>query len=147
MKLLVESEISATSYKKLIARLKGMNKKELWEVLDHYIFHVMEDKEVDELLALLDQKNTKEEEPLQLAAEVDEPEYDSERFRPLVAFAVPSEDDLENGKNFLDLLYDQNCFDNYLSIEVKQATAQKLVEFSEKNKLPVCDHWKEYLNV
>jgi len=143
MKLLVESEISATSYKKLVLRLKGLNKKELWEVLDHYIFHVMEDKEVSELLALLDQKDAPK--PEEVAAEVDEPELDSDRFRPIVAHSIPSSEDLEAGKHYLDLLYDQNCFDNYINPSIKTLTAQKLVAFAKKNDIPVQDHWNEYV--
>lgn len=143
MKLLVESEISATAYKKLVLRLKGLNRKELWEILDHYIFHIMEDKEVNELLALLEEKEApKPEDPV--VAEVDEPELDSDRFRPVVAFSIPSDDDLESNKHYLELLYDQNCFDSYMNPKVKTLTAQKLVAFAEKNELPVCDHWKEY---
>lgn len=141
MKLLVESEISATSYKKLVARLKGLNRKELWEILDHYIFHIMEDKEVGELLALLDQNAA--ENPKSVEGEVEEPELDSDRFRPIVATNIPSDSELEEGKYFLDLLYDQNCFDNYIDPRIKSLTAKKLVGFAEKNNLPICDHWTE----
>lgn len=55
MRLLVESEISATRYKRLVDKLKGLSKRDLWKVMDHYIFHVMEDTHVDTLLTLLAQ--------------------------------------------------------------------------------------------
>jgi hypothetical protein len=53
----VEAEISARSYKKLCEKLKGYNKQMLWKVMDHYLFHTMEDHHVEELLKILDTFN------------------------------------------------------------------------------------------
>ena len=50
----IEAEISARAYKKLCEKLKGYNKQGLWKIMDHYIFHTMQDHHVEELLKILD---------------------------------------------------------------------------------------------
>ena len=149
MRLVVESEISATSYKKLVARLRHLSRKQLWEVLDHYIFHVIDDSHVIELLNILDEKalleNGNQTETTSSVLDDDlfftiDPK---ERFRPPVVATIPDDNSLEKFKNQLDLLYDQNCFDYYIVPELKTDVAKKLVSFAMANDLPVLDHWTD----
>jgi hypothetical protein len=150
MKLVVESEISATSYKKLVTRLRHLNKKQLWEVLDHYIFHVMSDNDVTDLMKLLDEKAvTKQTDNAEVAASALDDDLfftidPRERFRPPVIATVPTDDNLEKFKAQLDLLYDQTCFDHYIEPEIRTDVAQKLVGFATEAGIPVLDHWKEF---
>lgn len=148
MKLVVESEISATSYKKLVTRLRHLNKKQLWDVLDHYIFHVMSDTDVNDLMKILDEKAlTKQEGGKEVAASALDDDLfftidPKERFRPPVIATIPTDDNLERFKTQLDLLYDQNCFDFYIEPEIKADVARKLIDFANESGLPVLDHWK-----
>jgi len=150
MRLVVEGEISATSYKKLVTRLRHLNKKQLWEILDHYIFHIMSDTEVTELLNILNEKAlTEQGNGVETAASALDDDLfftidPKERFRPSVIATVPTDDNLEKFKTQLDLLYDQNCFDYYIEPEIKADVAKKLVEFATASSIPVLDHWKEY---
>ena len=147
MKLVVESEISATSYKKLVTRLRHLNKKQLWEILDHYIFHIMSDTNVNELLKILDEKALDEKGEVAASAFDDDLFYTidpKERFRPPVIATVPSDENLEKFKTQLDLLYDYNCFESYISPEIRADVAKKLIDFSTESNLPVLDHWKEF---
>lgn len=150
MKLVVEGEISATSYKKLVTRLRHLNKKQLWEILDHYIFHIMSDTDVTELLNILNEKAlTEQSNGVETAASALDDDLfftidPRERFRPPVIATVPTDDNLEKFKTQLDLLYDQNCFDYYIEPEIKADVAKKLIEFANASAIPVLDHWKEY---
>ena len=150
MKLVVESEISATSYKKLVTRLRHLSKKQLWDVLDHYIFHVISDTDVDNLMKILDGKAlTEQKGDAEVAASALDDDLfftidPKERFRPPVIATVPSDENLEKFKTQLDLLYDQNCFDFYIEPEIKADVANKLVSFATEAGLPVLDHWKEF---
>lgn len=148
MRLVVESEISATSYKKLVTRLKHLNKKQLWEVLDHYIFHVMEDAEVNDLLKILDEKALDENKAEAIASALDDDLFftidPKERFRPPVIATIPTDENLEDFKSQLDLLYDRNCFETYIDPEIRADVAQKLVDFAIKANIPVLDHWVEF---
>ena len=149
MKLLVEGEISATSYKKLLAKLKPLNRKQLWEVLDHYIFHVISDNDVNELLKHLEEKAVVPDDQVTASAEDDDLFYTidpRQRFRSPIISDIPSNDSLERFKDQLDLLYDQNCFDYYIVPELKTEVAKKLVSFAMANDLPVLDHWTEISN-
>jgi len=150
MRLVVEGEISATSYKKLVTRLRHLNKKQLWEILDHYIFHIMSDTEVTELLNILNEKAlTEQGKGIETAASALDDDLfftidPKDRFRSPVIATVPTDDNLEKFKTQLDLLYDQNCFDYYIEPEIKADVAKKLVEFATASAIPVLDHWKEY---
>lgn len=151
MRLIVEGEISATSYKKLVTRLRHLNKKQLWEILDHYLFHLMSDKDVAELMnilnerALTEQQNTTNE--VAASALEDDLFYavdPQDRFNPPVIATVPSDESLEKFKGQLDLLYDQNCFSYYIEPEIRTDVAKKLVSFASASDLPILDHWKVY---
>ena len=150
MRLVVEGEISATSYKKLLAKMKHLNKKQLWEILDHYIFHVMTDVEVEELLNLLNEKaltETGNQTDVAASALDDDLFYTidpRERFRSPVISTIPSDDSLEKFKSQLDLLYDKNCFESYIEPEIRADVAQKLIAFATEANIPVLDHWKEF---
>jgi hypothetical protein len=150
MKLVVESEISATSYKKLVARLRHLNKKQLWEILDHYIFHIISDADVTELLNILNEKALSENDnKIETAASAldDDLFYTidpRERFRSPVISTIPSDENLEKFKNQLDLLYDQTCFENYIVPEIRQDVAKKLISFAETSDIPVLDHWTDF---
>ncbi len=150
MKLIVEGEISAKSYKKLVSKLKNLNKKQLWEILDHYIFHVMSDTNVDELLALLDERALSDG---SIPKEVDASALDDDlfytvdpkdRFHSPIITTIPTTESLEKFKGQLDLLYDQACFDHYIDPYVQQDVAKKLVEFSKSEGIPVLGHWLFY---
>jgi len=52
----IEADISARSYKKLMEKIRGYNKKELLHILDHYLVHVIDDTHVDELLSILNDR-------------------------------------------------------------------------------------------
>jgi hypothetical protein len=148
MQLVVEGEISATSYKKLVTRLRNLSKKQLWDILDHYLFHVMNDKEVDELINILNEKALTENKSEAVASALDDDLFYTidlrERFRPPVIATLPSDDDLEKFKDQLDLLYDRNCFESYIEPEIKADVAQKLVAFATAANIPVLDHWMEF---
>lgn len=152
MKLIVEGEISATSYKKLVLRLKNLNKKQLWEVLDHYIFHTMNDAQVIELLNILDQQALERDGinrsvPVAAAASDDDLFYGADprlRFRTRFIDTIPTDDALHAVKSQLDLLYDYNCFDCYIEPEIRADVAKKLVEFAATNEIPVAEHWVDF---
>jgi hypothetical protein len=146
---LVEGEISATSYKKLVTRLKPLTKKQLWDVLDHYIVHVITDQNADELLQHLDESALEEE---QQAVNVAASAMDDDlfytidpklRFRPYAIATVPTEESLVENKHRLELLYDKHCFSAYIEPNVKQDVANRLVAFASQQDLPVLDHWIE----
>ena len=148
MKLVVEGEISATSYKKLVSRLKPLNKKQLWEILDHYIFHVISDEHVDELLKILNEKALTNQTGEVAASAADDDLFytidPKERFRPPVIATIPTDGSLDRFKNQLDLLYDKNCFENYIESEIKAEVAKKLISFATAANIPVLDHWREF---
>lgn len=155
MKLLVEGEISATSYKKLVAKLKNLSKKQLWEVLDHYIFHVMNDANVIELLNILDERalerdpinRTFPQQDATASASDDDMFFHVDpkvKFRPRAISTLPTDEMLLAGKGELDLLYDYNCFDSYIEPEIRASVAKKLIEFAESNGVPVADHWIDF---
>jgi len=148
MRLVVEGEISATSYKKLVTRLRHLNKKQLWDILDHYIFHIMSDANVTELLNILNEKALEETKTETAASALDDDLFFTidprERFRPFAIATVPSENELEKFKTQLDLLYDRTCFESYIEPEIKAEVAQKLISFAMDSDIPVLDHWIEY---
>lgn len=148
MKLVVEGEISATSYKKLVSRLKPLSKKQLWEVLDHYIFHVMSDDDVNELLKILNEKALTDQTGQATASAADDDLFftidPKERFRPPVIATIPTDDNLDRFKTQLDLLYDQNCFEYYIEPEIRAEVAKKLISFATSADIPVLAHWKEF---
>jgi hypothetical protein len=147
---LVEGEISATSYKKLVTRLRPLSKKQLWEILDHYVFHVITDENAAELLKLLDEKaleSEKEASNIAASAMDDDLFYTIDpklRFRPYAIATIPTEESLREVKNQLELMYDENCFASYIHPDIKQDVASKLIEFASQQDLPVLDHWKIY---
>ena len=149
MKLVVESEISATSYKKLVSRLRHLSKKQLWEILDHYIFHIISDKDVTELLNILNEKAlTDNGNQVETSASVLDDDLfftidPRQRFRPPVIGTIPDDNSLEKFRDQLDLLYDQNCFDYYIDPDIKADVARKLIAFANANNLPVLDHWTD----
>lgn len=148
MRLVVEGEISATSYKKLVTRLKHLNKKQLWEILDHYIFHIMADSDVTELLNILNEKALEETKTETAASALDDDLFftidPQDRFRPSVLATIPSDDNLEKFKSQLDLLYDRTCFESYIDPEVRADVARKLISFATASDSPVLDHWIEF---
>jgi len=148
MRLVVEGEISATSYKKLVTRLKHLNKKQLWEILDHYIFHIMADSDVTELLNILNEKALEETKTETAASALDDDLFftidPQDRFRPSVLATIPSDDNLEKFKSQLDLLYDRTCFESYIDPEVRADVARKLISFATASEIPVLDHWIEF---
>lgn len=148
MRLVVEGEISATSYKKLVTRLRNYNKKQLWEILDHYIFHIMTDADVENLLNILNEKALVDNKSEAVASALDDDLFYAidprERFRSPIIATLPSDDDLEKFRDQLDLLYDRNCFDSYIEPEIRADVAQKLISFSTAASLPVLDHWIEF---
>jgi len=131
----VQGEISATNYKRLVAKLQGCNKRQLWKILDHYIFHVIQDQHVEELLKILDEQPV---EQVTAAADIALPE----RIRPLFRDTVGA-DDLTAHRDSLDLLYDPTYF-SYLEQAATKTVAQKLVAFATEQGLPVQDHWAAY---
>lgn len=155
----VESEISATSYKKLIKRLRGLNRKSLLAIFDHYIVHVITDENVAELLSILDEIErtntpiTAEVSPFDNAGfELPEKTFDEEivkleYLRPKFPDMLTPED-LESNRNRLDLMFDEGYFDYLIPSEKDtKGLAQKLIDFSEQNDLPVEDHWRRYAGV
>lgn len=148
MKLVVESEISATSYKKLVSRLKNLSKKQLWDVLDHYIFHVISDEHVDELLKILNEQALTDQTNQVAASAVDDDLFftidPKERFRPPVLATIPTDENLDRFKDQLDLLYDRNCFEYYIEPDIRPEVAKKLISFAATADLPILAHWKEF---
>jgi hypothetical protein len=148
MRLVVEGEISATSYKKLLAKMKHLNKKQLWDILDHFIFHTMTDAQVNELLTILNEKTLTDSGQEIAASALDDDLFYSidpkERFRSPILSTIPPEESLEKFKDQLDLLYDQNCFETYIEPEIRAEVAQKLISFATAADIPVLDHWKDY---
>lgn len=148
MRLVVEGEISATSYKKLVTRLRHLNKKQLWEILDHYIFHIMSDTNVTELLNILNEKALEETKTETAASALDDDLFFTidprDRFRPPVIATIPTDDELDKFKSQLDLLYDRTCFESYIDPEIRAEVAQKLISFATVSDIPVLDHWVEF---
>jgi len=140
----VQAEISATAYKKLCARLKGLSKIALWKILDHYIFHKLEDGHVEELLAILDQVDTGSTsitaQTEELSKGLDVPTLADNGPRLQVAASL-TDQDLERSKAFLDLLYDRVYF-TYLAPELRKSNAERIISFAEVHKLPVQDIWR-----
>ena len=148
---LVEGEISATSYKKLVSRLKPLNKKQLWNILDHYIFHVITDQHAAELLQHLDESALDEEQQttnVAASALDDDLFYTIDpklRFRPYVIATVPTDESLAEFKYQLGLLYDRHCFATYIEPNIRQEVARRLVSFaSQQDDIPVLSHWIDY---
>lgn len=159
----VEGEITAQAYKRLMVKLKGLNKNQLLACFDHYFCHVIETKHVDEFLKILsefeDCTRLSEYDPvaprLQVAAQAEtegfiEPTMISTdtdgdtswtpRFQDTL-----TEKEIEANKDFLDLMYDRTYFDAYLYPEAQKTVAQKLIDYTTKNELPVQPHWKLYI--
>ena len=139
----VLGEISATSYKKLVKALKPLNRRQLWAVLDHYLFHVINDDHANELLRHVQEM---QETGVSIAASTDEEFADGMRritYRPKFEGSL-SVEALESNKDRLGLLFDESYFMNYVNPESRSDTAQKLVAYSTAQNLPVEDHWVEF---
>ena len=135
MAVKIKGEISATNYKRLVAKLHGCSKRQLWKILDHYIFHVIQDQHVEELLKILDEQPTQQ---VTAATETSLPERIRPLFRDTVATA-----DLAGHRDLLDLLYDPTYF-SYLEPAATKTVAQKLVAFAAEQQLPAQPHWTAY---
>lgn len=143
----VEAEISARSYKKLCQHLKGYNKKQLWKIMDHYIFHVMEDHHVEELLKILDSFNKTnslmDPHEVQPAVQASAPEEEVDAPLPerrMEFNDVITAEDLDSSKGRMDLMYDVNYF-TYLTPEAAATNAKKLVEYAHENDMKAPAHW------
>jgi hypothetical protein len=147
MKLVV-GEISATSYKKLVTRLRHLSKKQLWDVLDHYIFHVMNDQDVSELLGILNEKALEQQGGEITSSALDDDLFyaidPKDRFMPPVIATVPTTEELEKFRDQLELLYDRNCFESYIEPAIKADVARKLSEFAEDSGIFAPGHWAEF---
>jgi len=140
----VEAEISARSYKKLCEKLKGFNKKQLWKVLDHYIFHTMSDTHVDELLQILDgfEKTDSFNEPHEAQAQFSLPNAETVR-QPVKRMSftdVITDKDMTLSKDRMDLMYDVTYFTRFTPT-VAAENAKKLISFAQDAKLPLQPHW------
>jgi hypothetical protein len=150
----VTGEISATSYKRICERLKGFSKKELWQVLDHYIFHQLQDQNIDELITILNQmEETGQPVTAQAFNEAAQqiieknPNSSEEGPRELRAHKEkrpPSDEELNLSKNVMDILYDENYFKTYLKPEVRAETAKRLISFCDEKGIPKADHWSSF---
>lgn len=145
----VESDISATSYKALVKRLKSFNRKAILSIIDHYLVHVITDDNVKELLQILDEIDRSgtpvtaefSEDEIDIpegGVDVDVASYDF--LRPKFPDLMTTED-LEANRDRLDLMFDSAYFD-YLIPDDRQGLANKLIGFAEQNSLPVADHWR-----
>lgn len=142
----IEAEISARSYKKLVAELKNFNKKQLWKVMDHYIFHIMEDKHVEELLKILESlKQTDSfDEPHEVAAETEIQDVYEDFPEQRIQFdTLITADDIMLSKDNLDLLFDVSYF-SYLTPDAAVENAKRLVSYAASNELPIPAHWHYY---
>ena len=140
----VIGEISATTYKRLVKTLKPLNKRQLWAILDHYLFHVITDQHADELLQHLQQmQQDAAGQPVDIAAATEEEIADrmSElTYRPKFDGSI-SVEALEANKDRLPMLFDESYFTNYIHPAARADAAQKLVAYSKSHELPVEDHW------
>lgn len=158
MKLIVTGEPSATAYKRLVQVLKPMNKKQLWAVLDHYLFHVIRDEHIEELLRHLKEF---EEQGVDITADVQEdaPVEDKpadfwgahltgqrrkKSYRPKFSSAGLEAPVLAANKDRLDLMFDMAYFENYLTEDQRADAAKKLLAFCEQEGIPAQVHWREY---
>jgi hypothetical protein len=139
----VTGEISATSYKKLVAALKPLNKRQLWAILDHYLFHVITDQNADELLRLLQEMKAAEAPVDVAAATEDEIAEHLDQYRPRFEDTITSEV-LDTNRLMLDMMFDESYFENYLFPEARASAAKKILAYCEKNNLPVEQHWLDY---
>lgn len=143
-KIKVQGEITASSYKKLVEKMRKLNRAGLWKVLDHYLFHVMEEHHANELLQILDSfgssnnKSLTEDGKNQIQAAVTDSTLNN--FRLKMSTELTPED-LRRSSDFLDIMYDDNYF-TYLTPEVVQANAKALVTYATANNLPVQPHWE-----
>ena len=151
-KIQLEAEITARSYKRLMKRMRGLSRKELLAIMDHYIVHVLEDVHVEELITILDQiarTNT----PITAQFDeadsfaipkggVDEEIVKFEFLRPKFPDLLTDED-IAASRDHLDLMFDEGYFD-YLISEGQKSLASKLVTFAKSNSLPVAEHWLRY---
>ena len=135
----VVGEISATAYKKLVLALKPLNKRQLWAILDHYLFHVITDVNVEELLRHVKEMNDR---GVDVTA-ASEDDIAAEFLRPRFADTITAEA-LEANKDRLVLMFDATYFDTYLQQGAQKTVAKKLVDFCTTNSLPVASHWQEY---
>lgn len=153
MKLITEkTKVEALSsgwYKELAQKMKGFNKRQLWSVLDHYLFHVISDDNARELIRHLEDFEERDV-PIDAAAEEtdffanDKKSLRKQReYRPKFGDTVTS-DTLYKNKDRLDLLFDRSFFENYLLPEVHSQVADKLIKFAEEEGLPVQAHWYEF---
>ena len=156
----VTGEVSAKAYKRFVSKLRGMGKKELWEVIDHYLIHCINDENVDELIGILDDMK-KSGQPVTASSIEDllntfsgPNQYniaDSSEEKPVsiqgarkgFVRELPKEDDLRLRRNQLDLLYDGTFFDSYLSPDLREQTARMLMTFAEAEKIPVQQLWTD----
>ena len=144
----VLAEISATSYKELVKRLQPLNKRELWEVFDHYLCHVIEDKHVTELLEIFDQgkevsaalRDTPED---NISVFDNLEEQPSKRLTKVHQEDTLTEQDLAAGQNYLLFLFDFTYFQR-LTAGAKHTAALKLFNHSTENDLPIAAHWENY---
>jgi hypothetical protein len=139
----VVGEISATSYKKLVKTLKPLGKRQLWALLDHYLFHVITDENADELLRHIQEM---QQAGVSIEAATESEIADSLRqltYRPKFEDTI-SPEILEANKTRLDVMFDESYFMNYVKPEERAGAARKLVAFCMSQELPVEDHWKEF---
>lgn len=131
----IEGEISARSYKKLVEHLKDFNRKQLWKIMDHFLFHIMEDKHVEELLQIL--KTFKD--PSEITSQFEPSNDPMPSFRPLFN-AVITAQDMEKSADKLDLLYDVNYF-TYLTRDAAIENAKRLITYASDNSKDIAPHW------
>lgn len=140
----IQAEISARSYKKLCEKLKGFNKKQLWKVLDHYIFHTMDDNHVNELLQILEgfEKTDSFNEPHEATGQFTLPTQDTVYQPPRkMSFSdVILEKDIKQSRDRLDLMYDVTYFTR-LTAEAAAENARRLIAYAEREDLPTQPHW------
>ena len=110
--------------------------------MDHYIFHCMDDQEVDALVSGLESMRAT---GIPLTAEVALGFLESDENRYIVK-STPTQDELESSRSRLDLLFDETFFESYLPPSLRAKTALELIAFCEKNDLPQMPHWEMYLN-
>jgi hypothetical protein len=161
----IEGEITAQAYKRLMAKLRGLNRKQLLECFDHYFCHVIETNHVDEFLKILnDFENCAqlgEYDPVAsnnkvpVAAAVDseisfvesdtltDNTEDDPSIRPQFQDTL-TEDEIRANADFLDIMFDETYFEDYLYPEAKKTVAEKLINFAKNNELPVQAHWENY---
>jgi len=154
----IEAEISARNYKRLCEKLKSFNRKQLWKVLDSYIFHIMEDAHVDELTKILEsfeQTGTPVEasnvhmyelpdvggRPVEyVPAATANVKANMQEDRRMIFHDVITEKDMHSSKSRMDLMYDVTYFTR-LPLEVAVENAKRLIAFAEKEQVLAQPHW------